>query len=119
MYLSKTIIRVSVFMPILIFFGILLLLAISYANFGYFPQYGIDKDPGTIFPDGFIKVKNFSLIASFYLLIGSFLSLIAILITRIYKLSRKEKIIAIGIYALGLLILMLLKESSSFKWLID
>ncbi len=119
MYLGKTIIRISAFMPMLIVFGIVLLLAISFFELGYLPQYGIYKDPSTVFSDGILKVKNFILIASFYLLIVSFLSLIAILIIRINKINNREKIIAFGMYTLGLLILVLLKESTAFEWLVD
>lgn len=119
MYLSKTIFRVTAFMPMLIVLGIVLLLAISFLKLGCLPQYGIEKDPYAVFSVGLMKVKNMSLIVSLYLLIASFISLIVFLIIRVNKINRKEKIIAIGMYAIGILILVLLRESSAFEWLVD
>jgi Ca2+/Na+ antiporter len=119
MYLIKTIFRVSAFMPMLIALGIVLLLVISFLKLGYMPQYGIEKDPYTVFSSGFLRAKDMSLIVSFYLLIASFISLVVLLIIRVNNINRKEKIIAIGMYAIGILILVLLRESSVFEWLVD
>lgn len=119
MNLNRMIFRVLAFTPMLIVLGIVLLLTISFLEFGYFPQYGVDKDPYSVFSEGLMLVKNLFLILSFYLLIVSFLILITLLIIKINKINQREKIIALGIYAVGVLILVLLKESSAFEWLVD
>ncbi|RLC25116.1 MAG: hypothetical protein DRH21_04505 [Deltaproteobacteria bacterium] len=119
MCLSRTMIKITAFIPMLVVFWIVMLLGVSFFKFGYIPEYGVDKDPNTVFSDGFLSVINWSLIVSFYLLALSFLSLITLLIIRINKVNRKKKIIALGIYTFGILVLVLLRESSAFEWLVD
>ncbi len=119
MYLSKILIKVSAFIPILVVFGIISLLIVSFLRFGYLPEYGVDKDPYSVFSISFMNVKNWSFIISFYLLILSFLTLITLLIIRIGKVTKRDKVIAIGIYVIGMLALVLLRESSAFQWLVD
>lgn len=119
MHSSKTIIRASAFMPLLIIGGISLLLTIAFIKLGHLPQYGNDKDPCTIFSNGFIKFIDFSLIASVYFLIISLFTIVFSLFARINGVNRKEKFFAIGIYTLGLLILILLKQTEAFVWLVD
>lgn len=119
MYLSRVILKVSALIPLFVVLGIILLLVVSFFKFGYIPEYGMDKDPYTVFSDSFINFKNWSLIVSFYLLAFSFVTLLTTLIIRINNIKRKDKIIAIGIYIFGILVFVLLKESSAFQWLVD
>ena len=119
MFLIRTIFRVSSYIPIAISIGILMLLAFSYYKLGSLPQYGIDNDPHIVFSSEFFMIKNISLIVSLYLLIVSFLTLISLLIIKFNKLYKKEKIFAVAMYALGIIVLVIVRESSSFQWLVD
>lgn len=116
---SKIIIKLSALTPILIIFLLMTLLVISYFKFGYLPQYGIDADPHTVFSNGFIKFINLSLFVSFYLLFFSFLSLIILIIAKYRKIPQLYICAYIGLYIIGFILLVLLKESATFKWLVD
>lgn len=119
MNLSKVIFKLSTLIPLFVVIVIVTFLIVSFFKLGHIPEYGIDSDPCTVFSDSFLDFKNWSLIVLFYLLGFSFFSLVTTFFIQINKIKRKEKILAIGIYAFGILLIALLRESSAFQWLVD
>jgi len=119
MYLSKVIFKLSTLIPFFVVLVIVTFLIVSFFKLGHIPEYGIDSDPYTVFSNSLFDFINWSFIVIFYLLGFSFISLVTTFFIQINRIKTKEKILSIGIYAFGIMLIALLRESSAFQWLLD